>query len=84
MPETNEETQQTNPDESQTAAKPANVPAKDTAKTSAKIYDGKQIRRLTTYLRPYRPAVALSIVLLIVHSLLGVTGPNLTKVAVDR
>ena len=77
MPETTEETRGTNPDESQTTAKtPTQSPAK--------IYDVGQILRLTTYLRPYRPAVALSIVLLIVHSLLGVAGPYLTKVAVDR
>ena len=56
----------------------------DEIQTTAKIYDGKQIRRLTTYLHPYRFAVALSIALLIVHSLLGVAGPYLTKVAVDR
>ncbi|HUG80314.1 MAG TPA: ABC transporter ATP-binding protein [Bryobacterales bacterium] len=50
----------------------------------ARIADIGLIARLVTYLSPYRPAVALSILLLIVHSLLGVAGPYLTKVAVDR
>jgi ATP-binding cassette subfamily B protein len=55
-----------------------------TGKESARIRDAQLIARLGGYLRPYRPAVAFSIALLIVHSLLGVAGPYLTKVAVDR
>jgi ATP-binding cassette subfamily B protein len=51
---------------------------------SARIADTRLIARLIVYLGPYRPAVALSIILLILHSLLGVAGPYLTKVAVDR
>ncbi len=51
---------------------------------SARIRDTLLIARLAGYLSPYRPAVAFSVVLLIVHSLLGVAGPYLTKVAVDR
>lgn len=49
-----------------------------------RVYDSKLIGRLTAYLRPYKTFAALSIVLLVLHSLLGVTGPYLTKVAVDR
>lgn len=57
---------------------------KTVPKKSARIADTRLIARLVVYLSPYRPAVAVSIVLLIIHSLLGVAGPYLTKVAVDR
>lgn len=50
----------------------------------AKTYDMKLISRLAAYLHPYRFAVGLAMALLIVHSLLGVAGPYLTKVTVDR
>lgn len=49
-----------------------------------RVYDAKLMRRLVTYLRPYRTLVGLSLALLVMHSLLGVSGPYLTKVAVDR
>lgn len=49
-----------------------------------KTCDMRWIRRLTAYLHPYRFVLGLAIVLMIVHSLLGVAGPYLTKVAVDR
>lgn len=42
------------------------------------------MRRLFRYLRPYRKAVALSLILLLVLSVLQVLGPLLTKLAVDR
>lgn len=41
------------------------------------------LRRLLRYLRPYRFWATASIVLLLMHSTLGVAGPYLTKVAVD-
>ncbi len=47
-------------------------------------YDSALLRRLVSYLRPYRFAAGVSIALLIAHSALGVIGPFLTKVAVDR
>ncbi len=49
-----------------------------------KVYDSRLMARLLGYLRPYRAWTAASVVLLIVHSLLGVSGPYFTKVAVDR
>ncbi len=42
------------------------------------------MRRLFSYLRPYRRAVACSLVLLLLLSVLQVTGPLLTRIAVDR
>ena len=41
------------------------------------------LRRLLGYLRPYRLWASASVVLLLIHSTLGVAGPYLTKVAVD-
>ena len=49
-----------------------------------KIYDSRLVARLVGYLRPYRMLVAVSVCLLVIHSLLAVAGPYLTKVAIDR
>ena len=49
-----------------------------------KAYDSRLMRRLLTYLRPYRAVVAASLVLLLVDSLLQIIGPLITKLAVDR
>ncbi len=49
-----------------------------------RAYDARLIRRLMKYLRPYRPLVAVSVVVLAAHSLLQVAGPYLTKVAIDK
>ena len=49
-----------------------------------KAYDGRLMRRLLTYMRPYRVVVSASLLLLLVDSLLQVIGPLLTKLAVDR
>jgi ABC-type multidrug transport system, ATPase and permease components len=42
------------------------------------------MRRLLTYMRPYRAIVAVSLVLLLFDSLLQILGPLLTKLAIDR
>lgn len=42
------------------------------------------MRRLMGYLAPYKGTVALSVVCLLVHAVMQVVGPLLTKVAVDR
>ena len=49
-----------------------------------KAYDSRLARRLLKYLRPYRPVVAISILLLIILSGLRLVGPYLTLVAIDR
>jgi ATP-binding cassette subfamily B protein len=49
-----------------------------------KVYDTRLLRRLAGYLRPYRTLVAASVALLITSSLVGVVGPYLTKIAIDR
>ncbi len=48
-----------------------------------KIYDRRLIGRLFTYLRPYRPRVALAVVLLIFHSSVQVVVPLFYKITID-
>ena len=48
-----------------------------------KAYDGRLIRRMLAYLRPYRLAVAVAVLLLMLASGLAVVGPYLTKIALD-
>jgi ATP-binding cassette subfamily B multidrug efflux pump len=49
-----------------------------------KAYDSRLMRRLLTYLRPYRWQVTIAIASIILKSLCDVLGPYLVKVAVDR
>ncbi|MHB8391262.1 MAG: ABC transporter ATP-binding protein [Acidobacteriaceae bacterium] len=48
-----------------------------------KAYDGRLMRRLLTYLRPYRLQVAISLVAILLKALSDILGPYLTKVAID-
>ena len=49
-----------------------------------KAYDGRLMRRLLTYLRPYKWHVAAALVAIILKSGLDVLGPFLTKIAIDK
>jgi ATP-binding cassette subfamily B multidrug efflux pump len=49
-----------------------------------KAYDSRLMRRLLTYLRPYRWQVAIALGSIIFKSFADVLGPYLTKVAIDR
>jgi len=49
-----------------------------------KAYDSRLMRRLLTYLRPYRWQVAIALAAIIIKSFCDVLGPYLVKVAVDR
>lgn len=49
-----------------------------------KAYDARLMRRLLTYLHPYRLQVATAILLLVLASGLELVGPWLTKLAIDR
>jgi ATP-binding cassette, subfamily B, multidrug efflux pump len=49
-----------------------------------KAYDSRLMRRLLTYLRPYRWQVTVAIASIILKSFCDVLGPYLVKVAVDR
>ncbi|MGA7317786.1 MAG: ABC transporter ATP-binding protein [Silvibacterium sp.] len=49
-----------------------------------KAYDGRLMRRLITYLYPYKWAAFISIVAIVIKAVCDVLGPYLTKVAIDR
>jgi ATP-binding cassette subfamily B protein len=49
-----------------------------------KAYDSRLMRRLLTYLRPYRWQVTIAIASIILKSFCDVLGPYLVKVAIDR
>ena len=48
-----------------------------------KAYDARLMRRLLTYLRPYRVRVIVSVVLLLVVTVLQLSGPVLVQIAID-
>jgi len=49
-----------------------------------KSYDSQLLLRLLTYLRPYKIAVGVSFLLIVLMAGLDLVGPYLTKVAIDR
>src|ERR1039457_733690 len=49
-----------------------------------KAYDGRLMRRLLTYLRPYKRHVVVALAAIILKSGLDVLGPFLTKIAIDK
>lgn len=49
-----------------------------------KAYDGRLVRRLVPYIKPYWHRLALAVGFLLVTSTLDLAGPYLTKVAIDR
>ena len=49
-----------------------------------KAYDGRLMRRLLTYLRPYKWHVVVALGAIILKSGLDVLGPYLTKIAIDK
>jgi ATP-binding cassette subfamily B multidrug efflux pump len=49
-----------------------------------KAYDSRLMRRLLTYLRPYRWQVTIAMVAIVLKTFCDVMGPYLVKVAIDR
>ncbi|HTR23614.1 MAG TPA: ABC transporter ATP-binding protein [Terriglobales bacterium] len=49
-----------------------------------KAYDGRMMRRLLGYLRPYKWHVVIVLISIIIKSIADVLGPILTKTAVDK
>jgi len=49
-----------------------------------KAYDSRLMKRLLTYMKPYRAVVVASLALLLIDSGLQIAGPLLTKLAIDR
>lgn len=69
-----------------TPASASREPAKKTPQEDevvGKAYDGRLMRRLLTYLRPYRLQVVLSALAILFKAATDVMGPYLVKVAVD-
>ena len=48
-----------------------------------KAYDARLMRRLLTYLRPHRQQVAIAIVAIVLHAILELAPPYLTKLVID-
>src|SRR6202453_1593442 len=65
-----------------TKEEPAKKPAQDDD-VAGKAYDGRLMRRLLTYLRPYKLQTALSAISILFKAGSDVMGPYLVKVAVD-
>src|SRR5881296_1143727 len=49
-----------------------------------KAYDSRLMRRLITYLRPYKKFVAFALLLILCESVLEITFPWITKIAIDQ
>jgi ATP-binding cassette subfamily B protein len=49
-----------------------------------KAYDGRLMRRLLGYLRPYKWHVVIALAAIIVKSIADILGPLLTKIAIDK
>ncbi len=49
-----------------------------------KAYDARLMRRLLTYLRPYRRQVGLAVAAILAHSALELAPPYLTKIVIDQ
>ncbi|MEJ7655386.1 MAG: ABC transporter transmembrane domain-containing protein [Chloroflexia bacterium] len=49
-----------------------------------KAYDKRIVRRLMGYISPYRKRVAVGVLLLLSTALVDLSGPYITKIAIDR
>ena len=49
-----------------------------------KAYDSRLMRRLLTYLRPYKVQTGIALVAIILKALADTLGPYLTKIAIDK
>jgi ATP-binding cassette, subfamily B, multidrug efflux pump len=67
---------------SDTQKEPAKKPQQDD-EVLGKAYDGRLMRRLLTYLKPYKLQVGLSAIAILIKAATDVMGPFLVKVAVD-
>jgi ATP-binding cassette subfamily B protein len=70
-----------------TQASPTPAPKRESSELSddvaGKAYDSRLMRRLLTYLRPYKPQVAISCIATILKSATDSAGPLLVMIAVD-
>ncbi len=60
------------------------LPEEEEEDRLGKAYDGRLLRRLAGYIRPYRARMALAVVLMVISSLLSVAGPWTIGQAIDQ
>ncbi len=60
------------------------MPSNQEEEVLGKAYDARLMRRLLTYLRPYKWHVVVALAAIILKSGLDVLGPILTKIAIDK
>ena len=63
---------------------PQKKPAAHEDDVVGKAYDSRLMRRLLTYLRPYKWQVGVSLLAILLKAVADISGPYLTKVAIDR
>jgi ATP-binding cassette subfamily B multidrug efflux pump len=69
--------------EAKATLKPEDKPKQGDEEVLGKAYDGRLMRRLLTYLRPYKLQAGLSIGAILIKAGADIMGPYLTKVAID-
>ena len=69
--------------ETKTASKEQEKPKQGDEEVLGKAYDGRLMRRLLTYLRPYKLQAGVSVVAILLKAGADIMGPYLTKVAID-
>jgi ATP-binding cassette subfamily B protein/subfamily B ATP-binding cassette protein MsbA len=60
------------------------LPDEEEDELLGKAYDGRLVRRLLTYIKPYQVKIILAVILMIVSSLMAVAGPWLIGLAIDE
>jgi len=60
------------------------LPDEEEDELLGKAYDGRLVKRLLTYIKPYGVKITLAVILMIVSSLMAVAGPWLIGLAIDE
>jgi len=60
------------------------LPDEEEDELLGKAYDGRLVKRLLTYIKPYGVKITLAVLLMIVSSLMAVAGPWLIGLAIDE
>lgn len=60
------------------------LPDEEEDELLGKAYDGRLVKRLLTYLKPYQVKIIFAVILMIISSLMAVAGPWLIGLAIDQ
>jgi len=60
------------------------LPDEEEDELLGKAYDGRLVKRILTYIKPYGAKITLAIILMVVSSLMAVAGPWLIGLAIDE